>query len=68
MPASSKPTDARPAHDGAHYANPVSKPIVSPGRKADREGVQRLVWALFFILMLCVVATGVVLGVSQPQP
>jgi hypothetical protein len=68
MPPSSKPTDAPPAHEGAHYDNPASKPIVSPARKGDREGVQRLVWALFFVLILGVVATGVVLGVSQSPP
>jgi hypothetical protein len=62
-PSSSSP-DVPAAHEGAHYANPSSKPLERPG-KTDRDGVQRLTWSLFFVLILCVVAGGLVLGLVQ---
>jgi hypothetical protein len=61
------PTNAPRAHDGAHYENPSSKQIDGPVSKAQREGVQRVVWVAFFIVMLCIVAMGFVLGIIQ-QP
>jgi len=51
-----------------HYANPSSKPLDGPVSKADRDGTQRLVWKLFFVLVLCGVALGIALGLSLRQP
>jgi hypothetical protein len=68
MPTSSTQTDAPPAHEGAHYEHPASKPIVGPRGPADRDGVQRIVWPLFLVLILCVVAMGVVLGMIHQPP
>jgi hypothetical protein len=60
-------TDAPPAHEGAHYDNPHSKPLrhASP---SDREGVQRVVWALLFIVVSCVFAMAIVLGIVNQSP
>jgi hypothetical protein len=68
MPTTSTPTDAPPSHEGAHYENPVSKPIVGPHGLADHDAVQRVVWPLFLVLILCVVAMGVVLGMIHQPP
>lgn len=65
---SSTPPEVPPAHEGVHYDNPTSKSIRGPVAGTDRTGTQRLVWGLFFVLMLCVVATGVVLGLMERQP
>ncbi len=62
------PAEVPSAHEGAHYPNPSSKPLTGPLGKADRDGTQRLVWMLFFILLLCVVAIGIVLGLVFEQP
>jgi hypothetical protein len=55
------------AHDGARYANPTSKPLEGSVGKGDRDGTQQLVWRLFFVLILCVVAMGIVLGLVFRQ-
>jgi hypothetical protein len=64
----SPPTDAPRAHEGAHYANPSSKPLRGPVSTADREGTQRMIWKLFFVLILCVVAMVLVLGLVTRHP
>jgi hypothetical protein len=66
--SSATPTEAPPAHDGVHYENPSSKQIDGPVSSAQRDSVQRVVWALFFIIILCVVAMGMVLGIIQQTP
>jgi hypothetical protein len=60
--SNSTPSAAPPAHEGVHYPNPSSKSLEAPAPKAEREGTQRLVWPLFFVLLLCVLAMSVVLG------
>jgi len=50
------------AHEGAHYDNPSSKSVRGPVNPTDRDGIQRLVWALFFVLMAGIVGAGVVLA------
>jgi hypothetical protein len=50
------------AHEGKHYANPSSKALLGPVAKSDRELTQRVVWKLFFVLILCVIAMIVVLS------
>ena len=60
--SSTTPTDVRHPHEGVHYDNPTSKPLQAPVGKAEQEGTQRFVWKLIFILILCVVAMVVVLG------
>jgi hypothetical protein len=35
---------------------------------ADREGTQRMIWKLFFVLILCVVAMVLVLGLVTRHP
>jgi hypothetical protein len=57
-----------PAHEGAHYQNPSSKSLEGPVARTDRADTQRLVWKVFFALILCVVAMGVVLGLVFRQP
>jgi hypothetical protein len=64
----SPPTDAPPAHEGAHYANPSSRPLRGPLSPTDREGTQRVVWKVFFVLILCVVAMVLVLGLVTRHP
>jgi len=64
----STPGKVPPPHEGAHYANPSSEPLESPVAKFDQEGTQRVVWKLFFVLMLCVVAIGTVFGLITSQP
>lgn len=59
-------TDAPHAHEGVHYDNPSTKPLRGRVARADRDGVQRVVWALFFVLILGAIATGVVLSVVHP--
>lgn len=51
-----------PARAGAHYDNPTSKSVRGATKVTEREGTQRIVWVLFFVLMACLVGTGVVLG------
>jgi hypothetical protein len=53
-------TDAAPAHEGAHYANPDAKQLLGPIPKTDRASVQRVVWPLF----LCVVLGGLVIAAA----
>lgn len=59
---SSAPEAPPPAHEGAHYDNPTSKSVRGPVNPTDRDGTQRVVWALFFVLMACIVGAGVVLA------
>jgi hypothetical protein len=69
--STSSPTDATDvprAHEGAHYANPSSKPLEAPLGPTEREGTQRMVWKLFFVVMLCVVAMVAVLGLVARHP
>ena len=60
-PGSTTP-DVPRAHEGAHYANPTSKQVEVPVSKADQTGTQRVVWRLFFVLVLCVVVLVVAMG------
>lgn len=46
-----------------HYANPSSKPLTGPPPADERDGVQRLVWRLFFVLVLVIGVAGVVLSI-----
>ena len=66
------PSSATPevpaAHEGPHFDNAVSKRPDGPVGTADRESTQRLVWVLFFILILGGVVTGAALGLLQPSP
>ncbi len=64
----STPSAAPPPHEGAHYANPSSKPLQGPLGPAERDGTQRFVWVLFLMLISCVVAMGFVLGLITRQP
>ncbi len=66
MDARTSTTRAPQAHTGAHYDNPSTKPLRRPGH-ADRDGVQRVVWALFFVLILGAIATGLLLAVIRPS-
>jgi hypothetical protein len=61
-------TDAPPAHEGAHYENPASTPLRGHAGQTDREGVQRVVWALLFIVVSCVFAMAIVLGIVNQSP
>jgi len=65
---SSTPAQAPRAHEGKHYANPSSKPLLGPLGKNYRDTTQRLVWPVFFGLILCVVTIGIVLGLASGQP
>ncbi len=68
MPDPTTPASEVPhAHEGKHYANPSSKPLLGPVAKTDRELTQRVVWKLFFVLILCVVAMTVVLSIVSRQ-
>jgi hypothetical protein len=66
--AKSAASEVPPAHEGANYPNPSSKPLEGPVAATDRADTQRLVWKVFFVLILCVVAMGVVLGLVFRQP
>jgi hypothetical protein len=61
-------TDAPPAHVGAHYDNPSTKPLRGPFGPTERDGIQRLLWSLLFTLVLGVVVVGVVLSVVRHTP
>jgi hypothetical protein len=65
---SSVPAHAPRAHEGKHYDNPSSKPLLGPLRKGDRDKTQRFIWPVFFGLILCVVTIGIVLGLASGQP
>jgi hypothetical protein len=56
------PSKVPQPHEGVRYANPSSKQLDVPVDQVDRDGTQRVVWRLFFVLVLCFVAMGVVLG------
>jgi len=66
-PSSATP-DVPAAHEGPHFDNAVSKRPEGPVGKTDQEGIQRLVWVLFFILILGGVVTGAALGLLQASP
>ena len=53
-------TDAAPAHEGVHYDNPDTKPLLGPIPKTDRVSVQRVAWPLF----LCVVVIGLAIAAA----
>jgi alkylated DNA repair dioxygenase AlkB len=61
-------TDAPPAHVGAEYENPSTKPLRGPFGPTERDGVQRLVWSLLFGLVLAIVAVGVLLSIVRHTP
>jgi hypothetical protein len=60
--AEQAPSEAPRAHEGPHYANASSKPLQGPVAVSERTGTQRWIWNVFFVGLLLVVATGVVLG------
>jgi len=66
--ASPAPPEVPHAHEGAHYSNPSSKPLEGPISRADRDGVQRVVWPLFYFLIASAVTLGVVLGLLHARP
>ena len=55
-------------HEGKHYANPSSKTLTGPPPMNERDGVQRLVWRLFFGLIAAVVLVAVVLSLVNGRP
>jgi hypothetical protein len=55
-------TEAPPAQPGEHYANPNSKPLLGPIPATDRGAVQRVVWPLFFLVLIGAIALA--LGLS----
>ncbi|RYZ07350.1 MAG: hypothetical protein EOO73_11880 [Myxococcales bacterium] len=57
-------TDAPPAQPGEHYASPGSKPLLGPTPAADRGSVQRVVWPLFFFVLLGVIALVMALSLT----
>lgn len=59
-----KETDAPPAQPGAHYDNPGTKPVLGPIPATDRGSVQRVVWTLFFVVLLATIAIAIALGVT----
>ena len=61
--SSSTSTDAPRAHEGSHYANPQTKPLRGPA-PTEREGVQRTVWKLFFVLIAIAIGVAIVLGLD----
>lgn len=61
--ARATPSNVPSAQQGVHYTNPSSKPLRGPVPPEDRDGVQRLVWRLFFVLVLAVGVAGLVLSV-----
>lgn len=61
-------TEVPPPHEGVHYANPSSKPLKVPASPSEREGTQRLVWKVFFVLVLCVFAMVMVMGLVARHP
>ena len=60
----SKETDAPAAQPGAHYANPETKPLLGPTPAADRSSVQRVVWPLFFVVVLGGIALAIAMSFS----
>lgn len=61
---SSTPAQVPEAHEGVRYPNPTSKSIDAPAGKADQAGTQRLVWRLFFGILLGALVAGVLLGLA----
>jgi hypothetical protein len=65
------PSSASPAvpsaHEGAHYTNPGSKTLEGRVPATDREGTQRVVWVLFYLLILGGVGVGVLVGMGRLQ-
>ena len=59
------PAEVPEAHDGAHYDNPTSKPVLGPVGLADKTSTQRVAWALLFMVMAGVLGAGFVLGLLE---
>jgi hypothetical protein len=66
--ASPVPPTLPPAHEGVHHDNPSSKPLRAPVPPDERDGVQRLVWRLFFFLVLAVALAAVLLSIFDGRP
>lgn len=62
---STTPAEVPKAHDGAHYDNPTSKPVLGPVGVTDKTSTQRLTWVLLFVVMAGVVGAGFVLGLLE---
>jgi hypothetical protein len=62
---SSTPAEVPKAHDGAHYDNPTSKPVLGPVNVADKTSTQRITWVLLFTVMAGVIGAGFVLGLLE---
>ena len=62
------PSVPPPPHEGEHYANPSSKTLTGPPPVDERDGVQRLVWRLFFGLIAAVILTAGVLSLVNGRP
>jgi hypothetical protein len=62
---SSTPAEVPKAHDGAHYDNPTSKPVLGPVSVADKTSTQRITWVLLFTVMAGVIGAGFVLGLLE---
>jgi hypothetical protein len=58
-------TDPAPAHEGARYPNPDTKPLLGNIPTTDRVSVQRVVWPLFLCVLLGGVVIAVALGLAQ---
>lgn len=61
--ADSGPSTVPSAHQGVHHNNPSSKSLRGPAPPNERDGVQRVVWRLFFVLVLAVGIAAVVLSI-----
>lgn len=60
-----KETDAPPAQPGEHYANPDTKPLLGPAPVSDRSSVQRVVWPLFFFVLIGAIGLAVALSLTS---
>ena len=58
----STPTRVPRAHAAPHYLSSYSKPAKGSLSAADRDTMQRLVWKLFFMLVVGVFVVGLVLS------
>lgn len=65
MASQEKETDAPPAQAGEHYVNPGSKPLLGPTPVADRGSVQRVVWPLFFLVLLGGIVLAIALNLAR---
>jgi hypothetical protein len=60
-----KELDAPPAQPGEHYANPDTKPLLGPTPATDRSAVQRVIWPLFFVVLIGAIALAVALSLNS---